>query len=144
MSRLPGSLCLQMGGGCAPPTPPPFVKPIHACYKKTQASCPSPCVAVREGCADHYVLANGGGCASPNPPAFLKPSMRAIKHKHHVIAVFAVGKGCADPCVCKWRGAAPPPQRPPPRFCKPHPCLQSMSNKLGKEILTVARMSYRV
>ena len=28
-------------------------------------------------------------------------SMRAIKHKHHVIAMFAVGEGCPDPCVCK-------------------------------------------
>ena len=52
------------------------------------------------------MFANGGDCAPPNPRAFFK-ALHACKekNKHHVIAVFAVGKGCEDPCVCKWGGA---------------------------------------
>ena len=47
--------------------------------------------------------------------------MRAIKHKHHVIAMFAVGEGCPDPCVCKWGGGCTPPTLP--TFVKPiHAC----------------------
>ena len=53
-----------------------------------------------------------GGCTPPNPPRFFKAHLRAIKHKHHVIAMFAVGEGCPDPCVCNWGGAAPPPTPP--------------------------------
>ena len=61
-------------------------------------------------------------------------SMRAIKHKHHVIAMFAIGK--VD------RILVFAPQHP--RFGKPHPCWQPMSSKLGNKIFTVAHMSYRV
>ena len=58
--------------------------------------------AVREGCTDHYVFAMGGAAPPRQPPRLFKAHPRAIKHKHHVIAVFAVGEGCPDPCVCKW------------------------------------------
>ena len=89
------ALCLQMGGGCAPPNPPLFFKPGNACLKA--------CEALQNHDAS-TVFANGGGCAPPppQPTAFFEPGNACLKacealQTHDASTVFANGKACAPP-----------------------------------------------
>ena len=93
------TFCLQMGG-LRPPQPPRFLEAIDAC-KKEQAS----------SCRHHrcWRLALKTSIWSSPCGSFM----------------FALGKGCADHFVCKWGGAALPPN--PPAF-KGHRCLQQRTS----------------
>ena len=67
--RLCRSFCLQLGGGgLRPPQPPRFLKAIDGCKEKEQAS--GFMLALKEGCADHFVCNWGGAAPPPTPPLF--------------------------------------------------------------------------
>ena len=69
--------------------------------------------ATRGRLCGSFCLQMGGGCAPPNPPAF--KGHRCLHEKTSISSspcgsfIFAVGKFCADPFVCNWQGAVPPP-----------------------------------
>ena len=96
--RLCGSFCLQMGGAAPPPTPR-FLKAIDGCTKRTSVriyvcakgslkaidGCKekeqaSGCMlALKEGCAGHFVCNWGRAAPPPTPRPFQRPSTPAKK-----------------------------------------------------------------
>ena len=123
-----------IGGGCAPPHSPRFLKAIDGCKQKEQAS--AFMLALKEGCADHFVCKWGGAVPPPTPPLFkghrwlqnkrtsvriyvcAKGSLKAIdgcKEKEQASGcMLALKEGCASHFVCNWGGAAAPPPTPRP------------------------------
>ena len=132
--RLCRSFCLQLRGAAPHPQPPRFLKPIDGCKEKEQAS--GFMLALKEGCADHFVC-NWGGLRPAQPPRFLKAidgckkrtsvriyvcakrNLKAIdgcKEKEQQSGfMLALKEGCADHFVCNWGGLRPPQ---PPCFLK--------------------------
>ena len=129
--RLRGWFCLQLGR-LRPPQPPRFLKAIDGCKEKEQAS--AFILALKEGCADHFVC-KWGRLRPPQPPRFLKAidgctkrtsvriyvcakgSLKAIdgcEEKEQASGcMLALKEGCAGHFVCNWGGPAPPPNLRP-------------------------------
>ena len=131
-------LCLQLGGNCSP-QPPRFLKAMDGCKEKEQAS--EFMLALKEGCADHFVcnwgglrppptpplfkghrwllqkkktvlFATGGGLPPPTPPLF--KGHRWLQRKRTGVRIYVCAKGRLCRSFCLQLGGAAPPPTPPP------------------------------